>query len=91
VHILHLNTAFRDDVHRWNCSVLPGGERLQQRVIDNMENFMHTTNAKENGLFHTPPVDLKAAASVLVKTVSVLPLLPMISRASADNVFDSQW
>jgi hypothetical protein len=71
VYILHLNTAFRDGVHRWNRSVLSGGERLQQRVINSMDNFTHTTDAKRNGLFHTSPVDLEAAASVLVKKQQV--------------------
>jgi hypothetical protein len=53
VHILHLHTAFRDLMHRWECSGLPNGERFQHRIINNMKNFAHTTYAHGNSMLHT--------------------------------------
>ncbi|NP_001344583.1 uncharacterized protein LOC100501214 [Zea mays] len=50
VHILHLHTAFRDLVHRWECSGLPNGERFQHCIINNMKNFAHTAYAYGNVL-----------------------------------------
>jgi hypothetical protein len=46
-------TAFRDLVHRWECSGLPNGECFQHRIINNMKNFAHTTYAHGNNMLHT--------------------------------------
>jgi hypothetical protein len=68
---------------------LPDGERLQQRIINNMENFTYTTDAKRTTVCSIPLLSiLEAAASVLVKIASVLLLLPRFSRASADNILE---
>lgn len=67
MHVVHSNMACRDGVHRWDRCILPSDVRLQQRIIDDMENFMHMTDAKRNSLLYTFLVDLEAGASVLVK------------------------
>jgi hypothetical protein len=53
VHILHLHTTFSDRMHRWKRCGLTSGERLQHRIINNVQYFAHTTYAHGNGIFHT--------------------------------------
>jgi hypothetical protein len=77
-----------DGAHRCDCYILPSDVRLQRCIIDDIENFMYTTDAKGNGLFHTFSVYLEAGASVLVKKIaSVLFSSPVFSRACANNMF----
>jgi hypothetical protein len=67
VHVMNLNTVCRDYVHQWDHGFLPNGVRLQQRIVDDMDDFTHTVDAKRNNLLHTFCVDLEAEASVLLQ------------------------
>jgi hypothetical protein len=53
MHVVHLNMACWYDVRRWEHRLLPSGVCLQQRIIDDMENFTHIVDAKRNNLLHT--------------------------------------
>jgi hypothetical protein len=74
VHILHLHTAFRDLVHRWECSGLPNGERFQHRIINNMKNFAHTAYAHGNGMLHTLLLMCRSILLFLSRTACSSPL-----------------
>lgn len=81
--------ALEHDMQGWRSPVdhclLPSGI-LQQRIIDDMENFTHTTDANRNGLLHSFPVNFEAGASVLLQNSERSSLLPLFSRARANNV-----
>jgi hypothetical protein len=64
---VHLTTMCRDGIHRWEHRFLPNGIRLQQCIINDMKNVMHTTDAKRNGLLYTFLVDFEVGASVLLQ------------------------
>jgi hypothetical protein len=73
VHVLHLHTVFRDGVHWWKCCVLPSSKRLQHGIINNVQNFAHTTYAYENGLLHIVLLICRSLLLFLSRTASVLP------------------
>lgn len=75
VHILHLHTAFRDLVHRWKRCGLSSSERLQHRIVNNVQNFAHTVYAHGNGLLHTLLLMRRSFLLFLSRTTSVLPLI----------------
>jgi hypothetical protein len=79
VHILHLHTAFRDLVHRWECCGLSNGERFQHRIINNMKNFAHTTYAHGNGMLHTLLLICRSKLLFFARTTRVLPSFLLIS------------
>jgi hypothetical protein len=70
VHILHLHTAFRDRMHRWKRCGLTSGERLQHRIINNMQYFAHTAYAHRNGIFHTLLLMCRSILMFLSRTAS---------------------
>jgi hypothetical protein len=75
VHILHLHTAFRDRMHRWKRCGLTSGERLQHRIINNMQYFAHTAYAHGNGMLHTLLLMCRSILLFLSRTACSSPSL----------------